>query len=523
MTTTMAKRVRAKTTGHSPLFAPLAMLALALSPECQAAWKFSPKAELRETYTDNVSLAADELATSQLVSELSAGFTLANNGPRLKLLADYELHRYAYSDQPQAGTNQSQRQFRADAKARLVDDLLYFDGNASIGQQAISAFGPQPSGNGYASANRTEIKTYRVSPYLAHRFGAFASSELRYTRDAVDSGSVGLGNTRGDTVALNVASGEVFRTLGWGLQYTRQQLDDSIAQDSTSENALASLRYRISQGFSLTANGGYDKYDYQSLGGKTRGASWSTGFLWTPSLRTSIQASVGKRYFGSSKSLLATHRSRRTVWSVNYNDAVTTTRSQFLLPATIDTAALLDVLFTPTFPDPQARQQAVDAYMRATRLPASLADSINYLSNRFILQKQLQASAAFIGARSSLVLSVFDTRRTALSSQLADSALLGGSLVTLNDNTRQTGGNALATYRISPRSNVNLSATYSNTDSLSTGITDTNKALRLSLTRQFQPRLKGEIEVRRVHGTAATLNGRSYRENAVAASLSMQL
>jgi uncharacterized protein (PEP-CTERM system associated) len=516
----MAKRPRATAAGHSPL---VALLALVVSPACHADWRFTPKAELRETYTDNVNLAPAELAQSQLVSDLSAGFTLANKGPRLNMLADYQLHRYAFSNKRQADTNDSQRQFRASVQASLVDDLLFFDGNGSIGQQAVSAFGPQLNDNGYASANRTEIKTYNISPYLAHRFGSTASTELRYTRDAVDSGNAGLGNTRGDTLSLNVASGAAFRSLGWGLQYMHQDVHDSIAQDSTAENASASLSYRITPRFSLTANGGYDKYDYQSLGGKTKGASWSAGFGWAPSLRTSIKASFGHRYFGSTKLLLATHRSRRTVWSLNYNDAVTTTRSQFLLPATIDTASLLDRLFTPNFPDPLARQQAVAAYMRATGLPLSLADSINYLSNRYILQKQFQASAGFIGVRSSLVLSVFDTRRTALSTQQADSALLGGSLASLNDNTRQTGGNALVTYKLSPRSNVNLAASYSNTDSLSTGITDVSKSLRLGVSRQLQRRIKGEVEVRRVLGTAATLTGRNYRENAVAASLSMQL
>jgi uncharacterized protein (PEP-CTERM system associated) len=217
------------------------------------------------------------------------------------------------------------------------------------------------------------------------------------------------------------------------------------------------------------------------------------------------------------------HRSRSTVWNLSYNDAVTTTREQFLLPATVDTAALLNGLFAANYPDPVARQQAVDAYIKAAGLPSSLANNVNYFSNRFILQKQFQASAAFNTSRTTTVFSVTDTTRNALSVQQTDSALLGTSNVSLNDNTKQAGASILSNYQISPRSGVNLSATYTHSESLTTGLVDTNKALRLAMTRQFQSKLKASIELRRVEGTASLQAGRNYRENAITATLSMQL
>jgi uncharacterized protein (PEP-CTERM system associated) len=521
----MAKpaRTAAAVAASLPLAAPLALLALLASPACRADWKFTPSVALTETYTDNVALTSAEQAKSEFVTDLAPTLSIANDGPRLKLQASYQMHGYAYSDRQVANTNRSQRHLEANAKAKLVEDLLYFDGAASINQQAVSAFGPQVNDNGYASTNRTEIKTYRLSPYLTHRFGSSADMMLRYTRDSVESGNRALGDSKGDSADLSINSGAAFRTIGWGLDYNRQQVDNTVAHESSAETALASLRYRYSPQLSLTANGGYDKYDYQSLGGKTRGKNWSYGLIWTPSLRTSVQASAGKRYFGSTYTLAANHRSRSTVWSVNYNDAVTTTRTQFLLPSTIDTASMLDRLFRASFPDPVARQQAVDAYIRATGLPASLADSINYFSNRYILQKQLQASAAFNGAHSTLVLSVFNTRRSALSLQQTDSALLGSSLSTLNDDTKQLGASALFNLILSSRSAVNLALTSARTESISTGLTDHNRAVRLALTRQLKPKLRGALELRHVQGGNAALGGRTYRENAVSASISMQL
>ena len=51
---------------------------------------------------------------------------------------------------------------------------------------------------------------------------------------------------------------------------------------------------------------------------------------------------------------------------------MTTTRGQFLQPVAVDTAALLNGLFSAAISDPVARQQAVDAYIRSNGLPASI-------------------------------------------------------------------------------------------------------------------------------------------------------
>jgi uncharacterized protein (PEP-CTERM system associated) len=524
MTTTTAKAVRAAfSPAGAPLAAPVAVLALLLAPQARAEVKVTPSIDLRESYTDNVRLEPTNLARSQFITEVAPGLTIIENTPRLKLHANYQLHAYAYSNDRVEGSNQSQRQLNAGGVAELLDRALFVDGTASIAQQSISAFGPQINNNPYADANRSEVKSYRISPYFVHRFGGGATAELRYAHDLVSSDNKSFGRSTGDTTSLSIASGQPPRKLDWSMLYSRNDLDSSIAQKSTSENLNLNLRYRLGATFSLMGNGGYDSYDYQALGGKTRGKSWSLGFAWTPSLRTSLQATAGKRYFGSSYSLAALHRSRSTVWNLSYNDAVTTTRAQFLLPATVDTASLLDRLFSANYPDPVARQQAVDAYLKATGLPSSLANNVNYFSNRFILQKQFQASAAFSTSRTTTIFSLTETKRNALSIQQTDSALLGTSNISLNDNTKQSGASILSNYQLSPRSGVNLSGTYTHSESLTTGLTDTNKALRMAMTRQFQSKLKASVELRRVLGNTALQTGRTYRENAVSATLSMQL
>lgn len=506
-----------------PLAAPVAMLALLLAPAAQAQWKVVPAVDLRETYSDNVRLEPDATKRSQFISELAPSLSIANDSPRLKLHANAISRLYAYSEHLD-GTNSSASELHGDARAKLIGDLLYLDGAASISQQAISAFGPQvTSNNGYSSANRTKVSTWRISPSLRHRFGAAAQGELRYTRDSVKSGNALLGDSTSNTLAALLSSGPAFHAIGWDLQASRQDLDDSLARKFHIVNSNATLRYRATQSLNLNASAGYDKYDYPKPGGSNAGKSYSLGFTWTPSLRTSIQASAGHRYYGPSYLLALSHRSRGTVWSINYNDAVTTTRDQLLVPAAVNAIDVLDRLFAASIPDPEARRQAVEAYIRANGLPPSLAHNINYFSNRFILQRQLQATVAFNTARTTSVVALNASKRIAQSSAQAESPLPGSVSTTQNDDIKQVGASLLMSYRLSPRSATSFSLIDSRSESLTTGIKSNQTSVSLSMNSQFQRKLKGTVELHHTQGNVTVVGGRTFRENAVSASLSYQL
>jgi uncharacterized protein (PEP-CTERM system associated) len=515
----------AKPPRRSGLAAAVGLAALAMAQPSRADWQVTPRLTVRETYTDNVLLQPKEQARSQFVTEASPGLAVAHTGPRLELTGAYSKQFYKYADEDVGGANganNSQQQLTASMHAKLLEESLFLDSSASISQQGTSAFGPVPTAsNGYAPGLTNEVKVYRISPYLVQRFGSVARAEVRYSRDRVSTDNVNFGTSNSDTLTVNLASGQSARQLGWGLYYSRQNVSDTLAQGSSSENLSLSGQYRYSNQLSLSVNAGYDKYDYNSLGGRTKGKSWSVGGVWRPSERTSVQGSLGKRYFGDSYSLVAMHRTRASVWSVNYSDAVTTTRSQFTLPSAVDTFNLIDQMFQSAIPDAAARRQAVLAYIQQAGLPPSLANSINYLSNRYMLQKQFQASAAFNSPRASLILTLFDSRRTGLSLVDVDAGLLGSSTNALNDNTHQTGGTATYNWRLSPRSSINFGLNYNKARSLSADRGDNNTAYRINLMHEFAHKLQGNVEVRHVKGATAVA-GRDYTENALSASLSKQ-
>jgi uncharacterized protein (PEP-CTERM system associated) len=391
------------------------------------------------------------------------------------------------------------------AKARLIGDLLFVDGNAMIGQQSISAFAPPANANGYSSANRARISTWSISPYLTHRFGRNATGELRYTHDSVGSGATGFGDSRADALALSAgSSNDIQRRLGWNLRASRQDVAFSQGNQTKTreENISATVSLRSSERFKVNVTGGYDSYSFNAEGTPNAGRSYSAGFTWTPSARTSVDASAG----------IAT-----------YNDAVTNSRQQLLIPKFIDTASVLDRLFIADIPDPDARRQAVDAYIRANGLSPTQPDgSYNYLSNRFLLQKQALLSAAFNTSRTTALVSLNSVRRTALTPSTVDEVLLGQGLANLNDNTRQYGATASLNYRVTSRSGVSMTLARNRSESLTNGFRNDVTQASLVATSQLQRKLKGSVELRRNQGNAGVIGVSTYHENAISASLSYQ-
>jgi uncharacterized protein (PEP-CTERM system associated) len=182
---------------------------------------------------------------------------------------------------------------------------------------------------------------------------------------------------------------------------------------------------------------------------------------------------------------------------------------------------VLDRLFIADIPDPVARRQAVDAYMRANGLSPTQPDgAYNYLSNRFLLQKQALLSAAFNTARSTALVSLNGARRTALTSSTIDDVLLGQSLAGLNDNTKQVGASASLNYRASSRTGLTMMLSRTRIESLTTGLRNNVAQASVMASTQLQRKLKASVELRRNQGNLGTAGASTYHENAISASLS---
>lgn len=521
MVTTTAERLSGGERLWSPLpsAATVAIVALSFAPCGNAAdWRIKPTLDVRETYTDNVRLAAHGSEQSDFITDISPGLSISADGPRLKLKAKYAFQHLIYAND---GKNDSSyHKLDAATKIELVKDLFSFDGTAAINQQNLSLTGPRTTDNYTVTDNRTTVRTFTASPYLHHAFGSFAESELRYTHTAVDTDSDATPSSQSDELRFNVNSGPSFRKLGWGFNYNTRRNSLFDSDPITSSTVSGNLRYLLAPQFSLTASAGYDEYDYIAAAGApgTKGSFYSGGFSWRPTERTSLAATVGERFYGKSYTLESSIRSRASVWRLSYDENITTSQSEFGINATANTADFLNQLFRGSIPDDTQRQLVVDQLM--TKLPATFSRPVNYLTNEFFLQKALRASVAITGAKNTVIFSAFDVSREAQSAQGSTPALAGAIALT-NGDTRQTGLDALWNLRVGPRTSALFSASLSKSTTELNNTEDRLKTFRASLSHRLRPKLDGVIELKHAEQTS-NVAGNNHQENAISAFLSMK-
>lgn len=513
-TTTTAIQKRAVVIANRVAFLSL-LCVLAEHHAAAAEWVFVPSISLRESYTDNVNLQPSGKEQSSFVTEIVPRFELHGTGRRLKVNATYSIDELLYQQGPTRSA--LRHDLTADLAAELIDEWLYFDATATQSQQSINAFGPTVFNNINTTNNRAEIRTLSVSPYVRHRFSDFAKSELRYTHDITQSSTTALPDTKNDVLSFFTNSGTFFTRNTWGIAVRHQNTTYSNASSSTVDSETVNFKHLLLPTFGLIGSAGYERYQYPFSTNPAEGTSWTAGFSWRPSDHTAVDATLGHRFFGKTYSLLASFRTRHTVLQASYNEDVTTTQSQFQSQTSVDTAKLLDGLFTATIPDPIKRKNAVDAAIRDNQLGTFFTTPLNGFTTQFFLQKAFQASLGMIGVRNTVLLSIYDTSRQAQNGQL----VAGSSLTDTADN-RQIGASASWIWRVAPLSTANFLVSSSKTHALNSNRTERNQLASASLSHQFSRHIRGSVGVRRSQQNGAD-NAASIKENAVFAAVSTDL
>ncbi|MGN6701621.1 MAG: TIGR03016 family PEP-CTERM system-associated outer membrane protein [Burkholderiaceae bacterium] len=504
--------------GLAPIAVAVALLLAPLQPSRAAEWRVAPTVKVEEIYTDNVALAPGGQEKSDFITGITPGVSVVGKGRNLQFQADYAYQRlhYAREDRSDAGF----QNLNALATLGVDDRSLAVDAAAGISQQTASILGPQVNENYSLTNNRTTVRTASISPYFQRALPGSVAIAARYRHSLAYTDSATLRTSRSDDLSLSLNSDRSFsRKLEWGLGYTKERSVLDRAAPTNSSTETLNLRYFLTPQFYATGSGGYDRYDYAPLPGVSspHGAFYTAGFGWRPSERSSLAASAGRKFYGSTYSLDAATRTRHADWKLSYQESVTTTLSQFAIAKSESTADILNQLFLSSIPDDTLRAEAVARFIRDAGLPPTLSQSINYLTNQIFLQKALRGTVALTGARNTVVLSVFDVIRKPQSSETPfasptgiDTGLLG--------NTRQAGLGANWTTRVTPLTSTTLSATY--TRSVTEDIDSTQRLIGLKalLASRLAPKTDGYLEFR--HNTQLSdLSLARYRENAVSVFL----
>ena len=437
-----------------------------------------PRVGLTETLTDNVRLD-DQNQKSELVTQVSPGIRVDIKGAKLKTFFDYALTHVSYA----RGTAASRTQNALNTFGTLeaIDNRAFVDFSGSISQQAVSAFQTQSLDNTAINANRTEVSTYRVSPYLRGQLGDSANYEARYTHSLTSSGSALSSDVTSTDGSVKLTGGSAFRRLGWSADAGRQTADYSAGRATESDRLNLGLSYAITPQLIALVNGGHEANNFTSLD-KQGYATSGFGMNWNPSERTKLSASRNKRSFGQAHNLSFEHRSARTTWRVSDSKDVSVTPSQsgFLL----NTETLQPTVIS------------------------------SFLTSAISLQRRQDMSVSLLGVRSTVTLTATRSESTRL-----DTLSIGQDDLNSSAVVNQRGFSVNYSHRLTPDYSLGVVLSQQDTSGALSTQDSTLRGLNINVSGKVGHRTSATLSARRIVSSGSSV---PYTENALPGNLNVQ-
>jgi len=283
-----------------------------------AEWTRSAKISAGAVYSDNVNLVSTG-QESELIPTLTPSVSLHGKGGRatLDLTGALEING-------QGGNNDSiNPRLQADANAELYERVVFIDLNATATQNAIEPLDISGTDNLSNSRNRTTTYSYKISPYLRSRFKGLADTELRYTYNELNHSENTVGDTSSEAVNLAIDSGPEFTKWSWGVGANHKTTDNDQGEVSQLRSLDLRLGYQLNRQWQVNGSVGNESNDFSSVQSSRDGSRWDIGARWTPSARTELDFGMGERFFGSTKRLSLSHRSKRSVLTASFTTELT--------------------------------------------------------------------------------------------------------------------------------------------------------------------------------------------------------
>ncbi len=283
-----------------------------------AEWTRSASISAGAVYSDNVNLVSNG-KESELTPILTPSVSLHGKGARARLDLTGALEING-----QGGSNDSiNPRLQADAHTELYERVVFLDLNATATQNAIEPLNISGIDNLSNNDNKTTTYSYKISPYLRSRFKGLADMELRYTYNQLNHSEGSVGDTSSDAVTLAIDSGPEFTKWTWGIGASHKTTDDDQGEVSQLSSLDLRLGYQINRQWQINGLVGNESNDFSTVRSSSDGSLWEVGARWTPSARTMLDFGIGERFFGTTKRLSLSHRSKRSVLSAIYTTELT--------------------------------------------------------------------------------------------------------------------------------------------------------------------------------------------------------
>ena len=295
-------------------------------------WRIRPTLTAGQRYSDNINAAPSGQERDDFITTLSSGIAVEGRGARARLNANYNAQRYFFmkDTRPDDVTHF----LTSNLSSEIVEDFFFFDARAAMAPTVIANTGRITNQNYIlADQNRADVLNYSFTPRLRRRLGSWATASLSQTftdttaqqpNDPLQTNLQGSGN--GSNLQARLQSGREFGRFGWSLDYSERSFTTDLGrQDSTLRRTRANGNYRLNRKWRLNGSVGQETNDFVGNNQQGSRANWSIGATWTPSPRTRIEGSWGKRAFGNTRNFNFSHRMRRLNLRGRYTEDYATT------------------------------------------------------------------------------------------------------------------------------------------------------------------------------------------------------
>lgn len=469
----------------------------------------TPTLAANATLTNNVNLSATD-RQSDLILGVTPGIQIGGQSGRVRGYLNYALtgNFYARNLDSTSFTNS----LSANVNAEAVRDWMFVDASASVSQQYISPFGTQSPVSSLNNSNRTEVRTASVAPYVKGQIAGEVNYVGRAFYSYTDSGSSQAADSTVWGALLGFNATTRWSRLSWGLDFTYREASFTNQRSEFDQLNVLSLNYAITPELRVSARGNVETSNLTSIDNETH-TGWGGGVRWTPSPRTNFVAEYDTRVFGNSHLYSFDYRTPRTVWALSNRQGLSTGQTSTGRGAPGSPYELLFTQFAAIEPDPVARAQLVNAFLRANGIDPNSSLITGYLPNQVQLERQQQASASWLGQRDTAIATIYQTQSEPVQAAALDpnNPFSGASAI------KWLGGSLTWSHRLTPRSTLTATGSGQRT-SQSVGSQETTLWVGMLMwTDQIYERVSVSLSGRYQNQTGSA----SFTEAALLATLNM--
>ncbi len=282
-----------------------------------------PSVLVSQYWSDNLSLAADELREGGAITDVSPGVAVTMRSRRHRGVLDA---RYQHLSYRRSGETRGFQQFSASTNSELAADFLFLDLAANRTQSAISDQQAVAANNLSLTSNRTDVSTYSINPYLLKQWSSHWRTRVDYAYRDTRFNAVSANDSQTESFTALASYAESGDILSFDLSFNAVRTESQLSsRPAEFDEVRLNSRYQMNPNWAWLLNVGYeeDRYDRATVE-TTRGGFGEIGFEAMPTRKISINALIGEHYFGDTAALRLLYRyNLRTGFEAGYRTDIT--------------------------------------------------------------------------------------------------------------------------------------------------------------------------------------------------------